>query len=516
MQEIKLSNTIIAKNTMFLYLRMVFVLVVTLYTSRIVLHELGVVDFGIYTLVAGFVLMFSFFGSSLSNAAQRFLNYQYGLGNERGANNVFNMGFVNFFLLSIIVVIALETFGLWFLNNKLIIPTQRLQIVNNVFHFSVISVFVTMNSYIYRAVLIARENMAIYAYTGIFEAIARLAIAYMIINTAIDKLMLYSFMYMLVSILVCFVYMIYCFKYYDECKFNLHWDYSLFKEMFSFIGWNAFTSLIEAINQQGISITLNLFFGPIVNAARGIAFQINNALLSFSHNIYMAARPQIVKAYAVKDMEFFLKTINLSSRFTYYLLLIFAIPLILNIDYILYIWLKDVPKFTSIFSVLIIAYTLVDSLKNPLWAAAQAVGDLKRYSLLGGAIFLLNFPISYLLMYLGFHPKWVYVVYVLIRIGYLISIIFVIKRLVKEFDLRNYFNLVISPIILVTVLAPIIPFLLTLIIIEENLISLILISISSFISSLIVIFFFGLDSIERFKIRVLVLNKLNLNNKNEE
>lgn len=155
-------------------------------------------------------------------------------------------------------------------------------------------------------------------------------------------------------------------------------------------------------------------------------------------------------------------------------------------------------------------------MKNPLWAAAQAVGDLKRYSLLGGAIFLLNFPISYLLMYLGFHPKWVYVVYVLIRIGYLISIIFVIKRLVKEFDLRNYFNLVISPIILVTVLAPIIPFLLTLIIIEENLISLILISISSFISSLIVIFFFGLDSIERFKIRVLVLNKLNLNNKNEE
>ena len=516
MQEIKLSNTIIAKNTMFLYLRMAFVLVVTLYTSRIVLHELGVVDFGIYTLVAGFVLMFSFFGSSLSNAAQRFLNYQYGLGNERGANDVFNMGFVNFFLLSIIVVIALETFGLWFLNNKLIIPPQRLQIVNIVFHFSVISVFVTMNSYIYRAVLIARENMAIYAYTGIFEAIARLFIAYMIINTTIDKLMLYSFMYMLVSVLVCFVYMIYCFKYYAECKFNFHWDYPLFKEMFSFIGWNAFTSLIEAINQQGISITLNLFFGPIVNAARGIAFQVNNALLSFSHNIYMAARPQIVKAYAIKDMDFFLKTINLSSRFTYYLLLILAIPLILKIDYILNIWLKEVPEYTSIFSVLIIVYTLVDSLKNPLWAAAQAVGDLRRYSLLGGAIFLLNFPISYLLMYLGFPPKWVYVVYVLIRICYLISIIFIIKGLVKEFNIRNYFNVVISPIILVTVLSPIIPFLLTILITEESFVSLILISTSSVISSVIVIFFFGLESIERLKIRALVINKLNLKHKNEK
>jgi len=506
MQKIKLSNKSIAKNTIFLYVRMGFIMLVTLYTSRIVLRELRVVDFGIYNLVAGFVIMFSFFGSSLSNAAQRFLNYQYGLGNENETNRVFNMGFFNFFLLSIVVVVALETFGLWFLNNKLVIPSNRLAAVNIVFQFSVFSVFITVNTYIYRAILIARENMKIYALTGVFEAVSRLVIAFMLIKANNDKLVLYSFLYMVVSVIVSLVYLLYCSKKYKECKIKFFWDSELFKQMFSFIGWNAFTSLTEAINQQGISVVLNMFFGPAINAARGISFQINNALLSFSHNIYMAARPQLIKAYAVKDMAFFFKTINLSSKFTYYLLLILAIPLVIKMDYVLGIWLTEVPNFTSIFSILIIVYTLVDSIKNPIWAAAQAVGDLKKYSLIGGVVFLFNFPIAYLLLTLDFEPQWVYVVYVFVRVIYLITIIHVIKGLIPEFDTKNYLKTVIIPIILVTILAPIIPFLINCLF--EGFVSLVVVSVMSFISVLCVIYFVGISNEERFYIRTFISEKI--------
>lgn len=514
MEEIKLSHSNIAKNTLFLYVRMAFVLLVTLYTSRIVLEELGVVDFGIYNLVAGFVIMFSFFGSSLSNAAQRFLNFHYGQGNDDEVNHVFNMGSLNFFFLSIIVVIVLETIGLWFLNNKLIIPSDRLPAANLIFQFSVLSVFVTMNNYIYRAVLIARENMKIYAYTGIFEAVSRLLIAFLLIKTGTDKLVFYSFLNLLVSIIVCFVYVLYCSKKYLECKIRFYWDSKLFKEMFSFIGWNAFTNLTEAVNQQGISVILNLFFGPVINAARGISFQINNALLSFSHNIYMAARPQLIKAYAVKNMTFFLKTINLSSKFTYYLLLILAIPLIIKINYILDIWLTVVPDQTAIFSVLIIIYTLIDSLKNPLWAAAQAVGDLKKYSLIGGLIFLLNFPLSYGLMNLGFEAYWVYICLIIVRIIYLVAMVFVIKSMINEFDIMVYFRSVITPIIFVSMLSPIVPFLINSVLVEENLLSLMLVSFSSILSTVLVIYVFGLKNVEKLNLKELIKTKLNLGNEN--
>lgn len=507
MDKIKLSNSNIAKNTSFLYFRMIFVLGVTLFTSRIVLAELGVIDYGIYNVVASFVVMFSFFGSALSNAAQRFLNFSYALNDEARANQVFCTGFLNFFIMSILVVVILETFGIWFLNNKLVIPIERLKTANVIFHLSVFSVFVTINSYVYRATLIARENMAIYAYTGIFESIARLGVAYMLMHSTKDKLMLYAFLYMIVSVIVSVVYLVYCTKKYKECRYKIYYEFKLFKEMFVFVGWNAITSLIEVINHQGIGVVLNLFFGPIVNAARGVAFQIYNALLSFSHNIYMATRPQLIKAYAVKDMEFFISTIYSSSKFTYYLLLMIAIPLLLNIESILDIWLVDVPEYTAIFSFLIIIYTLIDSLRNPLWAAAQAVGDLRKYSLIGGSIFILNFPLAYMLMYLDFNPEWVYIVYIIIRLIYIVAIIYIVNDMIFEFSVSGYFISVVLPIFIVSFIAPIIPSFLYYIL-DSSLFSLILVSVVSFICTIIVVYIFGLKISEKKMIRNFILFKL--------
>ncbi|MBA3005466.1 MAG: hypothetical protein KJ900_04570 [Proteobacteria bacterium] len=506
MYKVKLSNKSILKNTMLLYIRMGLVLLVTLYSSRIILQELGVVDFGIYNLVAGFVIMFFFFGSSLSNSAQRFLNYQYGLGDEVEANHVFNMACFNFFAMSVIVVVILETLGLWFINNKLVIPIERLPAANLVFHFSVLSVFFTINSYIYDAVIIARERMQVYAYVGILEAVGRLIIAYVLIISSHDKLVHYAFLYMVVTLLVGLVKMIYCSKNFTESKISFYWNSDLFKQMFSFIGWNAFTALTEAINQQGISVLLNIFMGPTINAARGISYQISNALLSFSQNIYTAARPQMVKAYAVRDMTFFFKTINLSSKFTYYLLMLLAIPLILNIDFILNTWLTVVPKYTSGFSILIIIYTLVDSLKNPLWAAVQSVGNLKGYSLLGGIVFLMNFPVAYIFLAIGFPPQSVYFGYIIVRLVYLYVILRVIKKLLPEFDLKNYMHIVIAPIIFVTMLAPIAP--LTVSFFVEGVMALIVVSVVSTLSSILAIYFVGLSREEQVYICSFLEKKL--------
>lgn len=507
LESVKLSSKSIAKNTIYLYVRMMFIMLITLYTSRIVLKELGIVDFGIYNLVAGFVVMFSFFGSSLSNAAQRFLNYEYGLGNIKKVEKIFNMGFFIFFIMSVVVVLLLETFGVWFLNNKLVIPIDRIEQANIVFHYSVASVFITVNSYIYRAILIARENMKIYTYTGIFEAIGRLIIAYLLIRTTSGKMVLYSILYACISITVCIVYMIYCHTNYKECKFSFSWEKNLFKKMLSFIGWNAFTSLTEAVNQQGISVILNMFFGPVVNAARGISFQINNALLSFSHNIYMAARPQLVKAYAMGDMIFFLKTINTSSKLTYYLLLIISMPLIVNMNFILDLWLDKVPSHTYVFSISIVIYTLIDSLKNPLWAAVQSVGDLKKYSMEGGIIFLLNFPISYVLLKFGFDAKWVYITYILVRIIYLFRITQIIDELIFDFDLRNYLQTVILPITKVTIIASVLPLCTTLALKDDSLMFFVKISVS-FVSCLFVIYLIGLDLNERIFIQKFIKNKI--------
>lgn len=503
------SNTKIFNNTILLYFRMGLVMLITLFSSRIILNQLGFIDYGIFTLISGFIVIFTFFGSSLSNAAQRFLSIQYGLGDPSEVKKVFSLARLNFLLLSIVVVIILESLGYWLLNTKLDIPSNRLLSANIIFQILIVSVFFTVNSYAYYALLLARENMNVFAMLGILESIFRLIIAYSIIYYGGDKLVLYSFLFTLITILITLVQIYYCHKSYLECTFKFIWDKKLFKEMYTFIGWNSLIAFVESVNQQGVGVLLNLFFGPIINAARGISFQISNALGSFSLNIYMAARPQLIKAYATKEFDKMASIIGASSKISFYLLLILAIPIILNLDYILHLWLTDIPDHTYHFSIVIIIYCLVDSIKNPFWASAQATGNLRKYALFGSLIFSLNFPISWILLHLNYPPVTVYYSYVLVRIVYLFFIMRITSDLIPEIKLNQFARKTLIPILKVTLIAPIIPYLIKFYL--SGFSELWILLITTFISSISIMFaiyLFGLDQFEKDKIVSILKIKL--------
>ena len=296
MTDTAANNRRIAKNTVFLYFRMLITMLVALYTSRVILDSLGIVDFGIYNVVGGMVTMFAFFSSSLSNATQRFLNFKLGENDSEGTNRVFNLSLLIYFIISIVVLIAAEIIGLWLLYNKLVIPPERMDAAFWVMQATIVSLFVTLNGIVFNSMLIAKENMKIYAYIGIIEACAKLAIAFAIAYTPFDKLKIYSVLLLAVTVCIQSFYAIVCYRKYAESRFKPYWDRTLFTEMFKFAGWNGFSTLIWAINDQGSTILLNIFFGPAVNAAKGVANQVNGAVSQFTNNFFTAVRPQIVKS----------------------------------------------------------------------------------------------------------------------------------------------------------------------------------------------------------------------------
>lgn len=443
------NNKRIAKNTLMLYLRMLFIMLVTLYTSRVVLSALGVVDFGIYNLIGGLTVMFSFFGSSLANATQRFLTYEIGKGNVNHLKTIFNTSSLIFFVLTILMIIGIETIGMWLLNYKLVIPEDRENATFVVFQLSVLSIIFTFNGLVFNSVLIAHENMSAYAYIGIVEAGLKLLIAYFLALCNGDKLIFYASLFLAVTIITQVLYAVLCFIKYKECRYRFTFDKNLLVQMSSFIGWNTFGSSIWVLNQQGINVLLNMFFGPVVNAARGIAFQINNAVTNFTNNFYTAVRPQIVKSYASEDYDYFNSLIFKSSKYSYYLVMVLSMPLILKMDYILKLWLGQVPEHTSIFSRLVLVFSMVDVFTNPLFTAAQATGNLKRYSLIGGLVFALNFPISYVLLRIGCPAYSVMLCFVVVRVAYLFVIIWIDKYLVNM-PVAGYMKHVILPSVCVT------------------------------------------------------------------
>ena len=297
----------LAKNTIFLYIRMLLVMGVTLYTSRVILAVLGVVDFGIFNVIAGMTLMFAFFQSSLSNVTQRFLNFEYGKGNITESRRIFNISALVYFYLSVATVVVAEIVGIWLIYSKLNIPPERLFAAMWTFQTVVVSLFFTLNGIVFTSVIIARENMRLYAFVGLFEACGRLLIAYLIGWAGVDKLILYSTLYALLSISLQVFYAFYCRRHYAECKYQYIWDKKLFMDMLKFAGWNGFGTAVYAINFQGINILLNIFFGPAINAAKAVASQVESAVNNFTTNFYTAVRPQIIKSYAAKDYGYFIK-----------------------------------------------------------------------------------------------------------------------------------------------------------------------------------------------------------------
>ena len=449
MTNIAANNKRIAKNTLMLYIRMLLVMAVTLYTSRVVLNSLGIEDYGIYNVIGGMTIMFGFFQSSLSNATQRYLNVALGKNDKNEASHIFSLSQLIYFCFSILVFIIAEIIGLWLIYNKLTIPPNRIAAAIWVFHTTVISLFFTINGIVYNSALIANENMKVYAYLGVLEAILKLIIAYILLSSSIDRLKLYSVLYMLVTIFIQAFYAIICLTKYAESRFKFYWNTKLFREIFNFACWNGIGTATYALNQQGINILYNLFFGPIINAANGIATQVNGAVTKFSLNFYTAVQPQIVKSYASGEYNYFRLLIFNSSRYSFYLMSILSIPLILKIDYILQIWLGTVPDNTNIFAIWTLIYGLINTLTNPFWMAIQAIGHLKKYVLIGSFIFLLAFPLSYIAFKSKMPAITALQILTLIRLIYLFATIIITNSYIK-ISIIDYFKSTTYPVIKVS------------------------------------------------------------------
>lgn len=452
-----LNNKLILKNTLMLYFRMFFSMIVSLYTSRLILNILGVTDFGIYSVVGGFVALFSFLNSAMASSTQRFLTFEIGKGNKKTLNNIFNISINLHVFISLFVLLISETIGVWFLNNKLIIPIERLVAANWVFQFSVFTLILTILSVPYNALIIAREKMNIYAYIGILEVLLKLVIVYLLFTSKnIDKLILFSSLVFLVSLIIRIIYGIYCRKNFTESRYKFYWEKNLFKEMASFAGWNLFGVFAGLAQDQGINIVLNIFFGPKVNAARGIGTQVNAAVTNLVVNFQTAINPPLTKAYASENVVNQNKLVFFSSKISFFLILFFSLPLILNADVILGLWLKKVPEFTILFVNLGLLNIMIGSISGPLQILAQATGNVKKYQIIVSSILLMDLPICYLLLWFEFNIESILWATVIISIIVLFARLYILKFLVL-FPVSEFINKVLIPVSKVFLLSSILP-----------------------------------------------------------
>ena len=421
------DNQRIAKNTLLLYFRMLFTMAVSLYTSRVVLNALGVEDFGIYNVVGGIVVMLSFLNGAMAGATQRFLNIELGRKDEKQLKKVFSTSLIIHIGVSIVVLLLAETIGLWFLNTCMNISENRMHAANWVYQYSVAAFIVSVITVPYNATIIAHEKMSAFAYISILEVILKLAIVFILIVAPFDKLILYAFLIFLVGVIIRVVYGIYCKRYFLECKL-IDWrpDKQLLKDMLSFSSWTIVGSLGYIFHTQGIAIIMNLFFGATVNAAQGIANQVNSVVKGFVSNFLQALNPQVVKTYAANEMKAMHKLVLRGCQISFYLVAFFAIPLMLEAPMILKIWLREVPEYTIIFVRLVLLLSLCDSFTTLLGTAKGATGKIKIYQMTLTAIGLFHLPFSALFFYLGYPPYYaMYVYLVIILILQLFRIFFV-------------------------------------------------------------------------------------------
>lgn len=438
-------NSQIAKNTLFLYIRMVLIMGVSLYTSRVILAALGETDFGIYSVVGGMALMFAFFSSSLSNATQRFLNIAQGKNDKEEANRVFALSQTAFFLLSLCVLLFAEVIGLWFIYNKLVIPIERLDAALWVFHATVISLFFTINGIVFNSVLVARENFRIYAYIGVFEAFAKLAIAVVLSLTDVDRLKLYASLYVAMTVLVQIFYAGYCVRKYEECRIRRYWNRKLFVELSSFIGWNTLGTAVWTLNAQGIEILINIFFGLSVNAARAISSQVESGLGQVNLGFITAVKPQVVKTYAVQQYTEFKQLLFDSTRHSFILMWFMGLLVIQNRYFILNLWLVNPPQGAADFVLWAVIALLINAFTLPIWNAIQAIGKLGRYSIVSNGIYLLVFPISFIAFYLKAPAVAFLQITSIIRVVQILGGLLVLKKYLY-FSLGEYMKLVLIPI----------------------------------------------------------------------
>ena len=452
-------NYKIAKNTFLLYARMLLVMAINIYTSRVILDALGVVDFGVYNVVGGVVALFTFLSSSMSNSTLRFITFSLGKGEVEELKKTFTTSVQIHFIISLVILLFAETLGLWFLNNKIVIPEERMTAAQWVYQLSILSCLLSIVVVPYISLIKAHERMGAFAIISIVDVILKLVVAFVIQLFGIDRLVFYAFLILLIHALDLLLYYIYCHRHYIESKLQRVFDGPLFKRMISFAGWSLVGNFAWMGYTQGLNILLNLFFGPVVNTARGVAVQVQNAIKGFVTNFQTAINPQITKSYANGEFVRLRKLIYTGSKLSYYLLLIVVIPLIYQAGPILSVWLKEVPDHTVAFMQLSLCVLLIEPLANPIGIANNATGDIKVYQLVEGGLLILIVPIAYLCLKLGANPESVFIVQIIVSlIVQFVRVILVRKKLDIQFN--QYLEYVVFYVMVVSVLSVSISFLL--------------------------------------------------------
>lgn len=491
----------IAKNTLMLYVRMLFGMLVSLYTSRVVLQALGVEDYGIYNVVGGFVAMFSMVSSSLSSSVSRFLTFELGKGNMDALKRIFSTSLNIHVVLSVIIVLLAETVGVWFLNTHMTIPSERLYAANWVFQASLFTFVINLWSVPFSASIVAHERMSAFAYIGIMDIVLRLLIVLFIAYSGLgfDRLIVYALLLVGVVCIMQTIYWNYCTRHFEECRISLHFDTRYWKAMSSFAGWNFIGCTAVLLKDQGVNVLLNLFMGPVINAARGIAGTVNNVLASFSGNFMTALNPQITKSYAAGDYDYMFSLVERGSRFSYYILLMFALPVLFETEFILTLWLKSYPEHTVNFIRLILIVTLCDILSNTLINLQTATGRIRDYQLAVGGMLLMNFPLSYLCLKFGYPPESTLIVALAVSVCCLLLRLVFLRTMVG-LSVKKFLCKVCMNVLLVTFVAAIIPFLIY-ILMSDSIMRFFIICIVTVFCSSFAIYFIGCTNNERLFIK---------------
>lgn len=503
------SNKTIAKNTLFLYFRMMFTMVVALVTSRVVLQNLGVDDYGIYQAVGGVVGFLSFINGALSTGSSRFLTYALGEGNQEKLKKTFSTTLNIHILIALLVVLAAETGGLWFLCNKMVITPERMDAAIYTYHLSILTAVFTFTQVPYNASIIAHEHMSVYAYMSIFEGCAKLMICYLLTIGGYDRLMLYATLLLLVQVSVMMFYQFYCAKHFAEARFSLTFDKTIFKEIAAFSGWSMFASTSIALNSQGVLILLNMFFSPAVVTARAISLQVNMAANQFVNNFRQAVNPQIVKKYAVCDHEGSKHLLLESTKYSYYMMYMIALPLCILAYPLLRLWLGVVPEYTVPFLQIVIIQSLFQVFDTSFYTALYAKGQLRENALISPTLGFIVFPLTYVLFKLGCSPialSWtslaVYAV-----LGLLIKPLLVVK--IVNYTWSDVWS-VFQPCLFVTMLSFPIPLLASLSVDCNNILNFLLIAILCALCAALSTYLFGIDGGTKQKLIAFIKKKLTL------
>jgi len=448
----------IAKNTLMLYVRMLFSMLVSLYTSRVVLNTLGVEDYGIYNVVGGFVAMFSLISSSLSASTGRFLTFELGKGDIEKLKRVFSTSLSIHTVLALTVFVLLETVGVWFLNAHMTIPANRLSAANWVLQASVVSFMLGLFSVPFNASITSHERMSAFAYIGILDVCLRLAIVLFLAHSpwSFDRLIVYSLLLVAVGVLLQCIYYVYCYRHFPECRLHFSFDRGCWKEMGAFAGWNFISCTAGLLKEHGVNVLLNIFIGPQINAARGIAVSVSTAVCSFAGNFMTALNPQITKSYAAGDKEYMFSIVERGSRFSFYIILIFSLPILFETDFVLTLWLKHYPEHTVNFVRMILLISLTDTLSNTLINLQYATGRIRNYQIAVGGMLMMNFPLSYVCLKVGLPPESTLFVAFFIAVACLFLRLLFLRKM-AGLSARWYLRNVCLNVALVFVLALILP-----------------------------------------------------------